>query len=231
MKINESCSKWLIAAFLLLSSFEVTAEYGAIPMPESMHSVWVGQDIVQNGIPMQIQSFTYGGSVENLLAYYKNQWENTGQSDIPGFVEQEVGGWAIISHLENTTNTVVQAKSSDDGGAEGYISQATLGAKSDVKEIIRDFPKMSGSDVISATESSDSNREATTLIFSNHFSVESNTVFYKSKMKALGWSYVHGAEQGKTSILLFNGEGTQTEIAISKNENGMTIIFANVVNG
>ena len=231
MKINEWCSKWLMSALFLFFSFEVVAEYGAIPMPDSMHSVWVGQDIVQNGIPMQIQSFTYSGSVENLLAYYKNQWATPGQSDVPGFVENEAGGWAIISHLESNSNIVIQAKPSDSGGAEGFISQATLGAQSDVEEIISEFPKMSGSDVISATESSDSNREATTLIFSNHFSVESNARFYKDKMKALGWNYLYGSVQGRTSILLFNGAGSQTEIAISKNENGTTIIFANVVDG
>jgi len=223
--------KWLITACVLLLSLGVKAGYDSVPMPEDMQSVWVGEDIVQNGIPMQIQSFTYGGSVENLLSFYKTQWEKPKSSEIPGFLVQQVAEWTIISHLEKSKTTVVQIMTGDDSGTMGYISQATLGAPSDVVELIRDFPKMNGTDVISATESTDANKETTTLILSNYFSVDSNADYYKTKMKSMGWKYIHGADKDNTSVLLFNGKDSQAEIAISKNKNGTTIIFANVVGG
>jgi hypothetical protein len=223
--------KYLQIFCVMCFSMGVKAGYEGVPMPQGMKSVWVGEDIVQNGIPMQIQSFTYGGTVESLLSFYKTQWAKPQASEIPGFLVQQAGEWTIISHLETSEMTLVQVKAGNDNNSIGYISQATLGASSDVVELIREFPKMNGTDVISATESTDANKDTTTLILSNSFSVDSNSQYYKNKMKSMGWKYIHGAEQENTNVLLFNGKDSQAEIAISKNKNGTTIIFANVVGG
>ncbi len=51
-----------------------------------------------------------------------------------------------------------------------------------------EFPRLSGTKVMSDTGSIDSGRVGNTLILKNNYTVSSNTSFYKSKMQSQGWT-------------------------------------------
>jgi hypothetical protein len=55
------------------------ADWPEIIAPPSSNVQWVAKDMVQNGVPMQIQSFSSDSAVGDVLAYYRDNW-NTGLS-------------------------------------------------------------------------------------------------------------------------------------------------------
>lgn len=225
MKGLNTLQRFFLATFYAASGV-VSA---AIPIQQNMQTVWVAESVVHNGIPMSIQSFKSVASVNNVLAFYETQWAKPIREGVPGYVRSEVGGWQVISRLEHGVNMVVQAKSGEQGGAEGFVSEAKVSAVSVNEKKINRFPRMSGSDVVSMTESSDAGRNASTFILTNHFSVESNSTYYQSKFQQMGWKSALNQVNGGTSVLMFNKDGAQIDIAISANDRGLTVIYANLV--
>lgn len=203
----------------------------ATPTPSNMDVVWVGDNIVHNGVPMEIQSFHSADGVNGVLEFYRQTWGKQGSQDMPGFIENSVGEWAIISRIEDGKNTVVQVKQSDRGGSEGYISFADLNITPAFNKITDEFPKLGGSEVISSTESKDFNSEATTIVMTNGHSVDRNADFYSKKIVAMGWELNRRFSQDDTEMLFFVGPKSRIEVAISRSNLGKTTIFANVVHG
>ncbi len=196
--------------------------------PPSTQLTWVAEDIVQNGVPMQVQQLQSGLSVGEVLNFYRTQWSGAAQGDGPAFVENQVGEWQTISQLKNDRQVVVQVKPGEAGGAEGFISVADIGATPERDREAEAFPAMSGSQLVSSTRSRDGEKFATTIIYLNSFSVESNGNYYKEEMTADGWSMVHRLVQEDNTVMLFNRQGKSCEIALSDNR-GRTVILANIL--
>jgi hypothetical protein len=221
----------LITALILFGSANqsVWAEGLAdLAFPPGTRTAWVAENIEQNGVPMQIQQLTSVATVNEVLDFYRAQWKDSADPSIPGFVENKVGEWQTISQLENNLQTVIQIKNSRSGGTEGFASQIDIRSTPGSNRATRNFPRKSGSQLISSTESKDGAKTATTILLMNAFSIKSNADFYHSKMRAKGWSLAHAKNQSSVSILLFNRSGKSCEIAISKNK-GRTVIFANIL--
>lgn len=223
--------KTLVGLIILCLSNSVFAESWNVPVPDGVKSVWVGENMIQNGVPVKVQSFSTDMPASQIISFYKNEWAQAVESGQPGFIENQVGDWSVISRLENKTNTVIQVKKGSNGGTEGFISVSEPFATPRLSKIMKQFPKMGGTDLISATESKDFDKKATTMIFQNSFSVESNVSYYKSNMHSSGWTLNHSSAQDGTAIMLFSKKNIKSEIAINKSGSGRTTIFANVVTG
>jgi len=221
--------KTLLIIILSYIPLVALASGSQVPVPSGVKLVWVADNIIQNGLPLEVQSFHSTLSPEAILSFYQSEWAQSSQPDQPGYIENNVSDWRVISRLEGNKNTVIQVKESVNGGAEGFISVSEPFATKKPNKIAKNFPKMGGSDLISVTESVDSGKGATTIIFQNTFSVASNLEYYKSSMASKGWSLNHSVDQGATAIMLFARKGAKCEIAISKVGSGRTTIFANVV--
>lgn len=223
----------LAAALFCLCNIGPVAGAGDLSelvLPPGASTVWIGENIEQNGVPMQIQALTSSASVDQVLSFYRSQWENSADPDIPGFVENQVGEWQTISQLENDLQTVIQIKASSSGGVEGFVSQIDIRATPGSNRTTRNFPRKNGSQLISSTESNDSGKTATTILLMNTFSVASNTSFYQSQMPGKGWSLAYARNHSGVSMMLFNRSGRSCEIAISKDRGrGRTIVMANIL--
>jgi hypothetical protein len=220
-------SNKLVALLLLVSSSVLSEGLATLVLPPGTKTVWVAEDIKQNGVPMQIQQLTSSATVAEVLKFYRSQWADSSDPNVPGFVENQVGEWQTISQLINNQQTVVQVKTGRNGGTEGYVSQIDTRSKPGDDRVTRNFPRKSGTQLISSTASKDGAKISTTILLMNTFSVVTNTDFYKLKMPGKGWSLAHTVNQGEVSMMLFNRPGRTCEIAISKNK-GRTIIMANI---
>lgn len=197
-------------------------------LPPGMRASWVAENIEQNGVPIQIQKLTSGASVNDVLAFYRAQWSESTDPEVPGYVENQVSEWKTISQLENNQQTVIQVKARPGGGTEGFASRIDIRSSPGTNRVTRNFPRKSGTQLISSTESKDGAKSATTILMMNTFSVSSNADFYRSKMRARGWKLVHAVNPVGLSTMLFNRSKKSCEIAISKNR-GKTIIMANIL--
>ncbi|HHJ14796.1 MAG TPA: hypothetical protein ENJ79_10575 [Gammaproteobacteria bacterium] len=198
-----------------------------LPVPPGAQAAWVAQQAVQNGVPVEIQRLELSGSVEDVLAYYRTRWADPVDSDAPGYIERQAGGWRIISRLEGDRQTVVQLRRMPQGGVEGFVSRADLSATPASNRATREFPRKSGTRLVSSTESPDGAGKATTIMLINRFSVAANVRFYQRQMGFRGWRVVHASQAEGTAVLLFNKPGKRCEIAVS-HDRGRTVIMANL---
>lgn len=198
-----------------------------VPIPEGATTSWVAEQIVQNGVPTEIQAISYPGGTEELMAFYRGQWESTDEG--AGFREAEVGQWTMISRKEGNELAVVQVAEDASGNTAGYISVARYAGSVGPVEAAATFPKIGGTNTVSATESEDFGKRATTMVFSNDASIGQNAAFYRRELETLGWSLAHDTIQEDTQVLFFVSKVGQLELAISQAKAGSTIIFSNMV--
>jgi hypothetical protein len=69
------------------------------PTPE-FKLTWIMQDILYNGMPMQVRRFDSTEAPPAILAYYRREWKPVAQK--PGAIEYEVGEWKVIAILRGT---------------------------------------------------------------------------------------------------------------------------------
>jgi hypothetical protein len=186
---------------------------------------------------MKVQAFSFSGTPSEILAFYENQWQQPVAKGQPGFIRNDIGEWQVISRFENGENQLVQVKLNKAGFSEGYLSMHSdyltrhvKGASVELENQLTKFPVKSGSDVVSFTQSSDQNRQATTWFITNKQSIDTNSRFFLDSAPGLGWQQVSQRRFGDASVLLFNAQQAQIEIAIHRNSRGITVILANVVN-
>jgi hypothetical protein len=189
---------------------------------------WVAEDIEHNGTPMQIQSFRGGGSADQVMQFYRDRWSSRADGDVPGFVENKVGPWQVISIIENGSVLALQLQNGPNGQASGFASVTNPAAISATRDVVTTLPRPSGSTLISHTRSRDGMRQASTLVLTNNRALSSNRDFYANAMPGKGWAVSHQHEHQGTAVLLFERDGQSCEIAISRNDRGKTVIVANL---
>lgn len=200
--------------------------------PPRSSTVFVG-DVVQNGMPLQMKQFYSDLRPVELLSYYRHSWSDNRrtQNNVPAVIEKKVGDWTVLSKQEGQYSVVVQVKNGENGGAEGLISVLKLMKTPIVNPISKKFPRLGGTKILSDTVSRDGDKQASTLILMNDYSVDSNHAFYRSKMELKGWTLVRGDVREGAVTLLFNKQGQQCEMAINSDGKGDSIIIVNIVMG
>jgi hypothetical protein len=198
--------------------------------PPDAEVIYVG-DVIQNGIPLQMKQFSADYPLAELFAFYKQRWSDIGEREenVPAYIEKKAGDWWILSKMEESCSVVVQAKESEPGRVEGFISVSDLSRKKGTGSAVDEFPLLESSQLVSSTEAVDKGRDAATLIIMSESSVEDNSEYYRQEMVTQGWSFQRGDTRNNTTTLYFSRQGQLCEMAISPADEGKTAIFANLV--
>ncbi|MES9993790.1 MAG: hypothetical protein ABW098_17710 [Candidatus Thiodiazotropha sp.] len=198
--------------------------------PVDANVTYVG-DVVQNGLPLQMKKFKVSSTAAEVLNYYKQRWSDVTAHDenIPSYIEKRVGDWWVLTKIESSSSVVVQVKESGDGYVEGLISVSDLSKRKKPNTWETDFPRISGTQLLSNTESNDNGRQAFTLILVNDSSISENNDYYRSNMEAEGWSYSRGGVNAGVSMLHFVKDNWQCDMTVTMADDGKTVIFANLV--
>lgn len=193
--------------------------------PETRLS-WVGQDIVQNGMSMQIVQLQSSRSIPEVLRFYREDWRNYHKPGTRATVTRTVGEWQMLSTLIEQHNVVVQLKR-EASQTTGFLSATPLDTQPRKNSISKHFPRQGGTQLISSTESNDGGAKATTLILQNNRSLRANQAFYQNSLQRSGWTLSRSNVLGGTAAMLFDRASGSMELAISRDK-GTTTIFANV---
>jgi hypothetical protein len=197
--------------------------------PPNAHVVWVADDMVQNGVPMQIKQFSSRMRPEDVIRFYQSEWDDGSQRKP---VLNKLGEWTIIGKQFSEYYVTVQVKPGQSGGSEGFLGASKLpaGIKS---KTTTDFPMLANSKLLSKTDSIDLTADANTIMLSNNYSVQSNTGFYESKMPERGWTLTRKdrvpGKGGYASFLYFQDDNRACTIVINQSRIGESLIVANVV--
>lgn len=198
--------------------------------PPNATVAYIG-DVVQNGLPIEMKKFSTRMTVSEVLAFYKHRWSDTSdkKENVPAYLEKQVGAWHILSKMEVQSSVVVQARKTDQGMTEGYISVTDTAQGGEPNRWTKEFPRMRGTQLLSNTESVDKGRNAYTLILYNEYSISQNRDYYRANMPSEGWQYTRSGEKSSTAMIYFKKGIWYCEIAFTKAVDGKTVIFANLV--
>ena len=214
---------------LLVTHVSIAGQWPVVVAPPHSTVAWVADDLNQNGVPMQIQTFTSSSSLDELTDFYRQQWASDGQAA----VETQMGEWYVIGQRQGDYYVTVQARQVGKQASEGFIAvndlKPLLDGRTDVDNA---FPRMGGSVMISNTATRDAGRPATTLLFENSYAVNANASFYVGELKSSGWSLrtsFDRPENGRdTHVLYFERASEACAITVADAGDGRTIIAVNL---
>jgi hypothetical protein len=199
------------------------------PAPPGSKLGAVADDMKYEGMRLNIRRFDVELTVEQVLAFYREQWEER-------YVENDMPPWLMISKKEGDRFFTVQVQPSGPNSSWGYLGISDLpqvleqGGKLGGNK--KRFPMMSGSVVINDLASSDIGRSGRTLLINNGYSVQGNANYYRDHYKSKGWMTVidQSADAATNHVLLFQSGSSSVSLTIDTGEQGTNIVVNEVNN-
>ncbi len=226
-KLPIQCLVYLLFGLLLITSkaFAWVNKLPKVALPDNASLAWVSNNINHNGVAMSIQSFTSTQDVSQVFDFYRQQWARSDSR--PGYMENDVDGWAVISQLQREHSIALQLKPGSNGGSEGFLSIAAKDGLQAMPD--HDIPVPSGAQEISSSYVEEHNTQAFTNIYLSQDDAGSVASFYRSRMKVKGWSLANEERIEGQHILLFDKKGDRCEFVVGPSENNGSIVFVNKV--
>ena len=218
---------WVVLLFAFSSSAHATPK--EFPVPSWLNKVQVADQMIINGIPSLVQHFEAYKEIDELLEFYRRQW-NDGSSGTPGYREANVSPWHIISRLDGHYLYTVQVQQDEAFNIKGYLAIADLKAmKKPLKSGSR-VPLMGGSKIINDVTSFDPGKKGRTLLLINKYSVASNSNFYRNYYLDRGWGKLMDMNSEGAFIMAFAKHNKETHLVINHIE-GSTQVVMNIIEG
>lgn len=224
MRMNVENTIGIVFMFIVAGS-PVHASDSSISLPENAQTAWISNNLNQSGMVLSIRTFKSSDNVDDVLDYYRKIWFREGK--IPGYIEDEMMEWSIISQLRKEANVVLQVKSSDLGGTTGFLSIAKLDGKT--QSVDADFPVPDATEEFASTFLRENGADVHTMTFITKQSIGITSGFYKEQLKKQGWLLASDRKISGSNILLFNRRDDRCELVIQELNPEDTVIFANRV--
>jgi len=219
-RLNAALVCCLVAAVSTASASDVD-----ISIPDNARVARVSNGLNQNGMQLSIQTFQSPDSTDAVLEFYRKQWFREG--DIPGFVENEMGEWQLISQLRDEHNIVLQVKPGMEGGSEGFLSVAEKTGGRRAPEV--DFPMPDGTERFSSTYVEENDSQVHTMTFVSNQDIGSAASFYRDTLPRRGWELAREDSYNGSQIMMFNRKGDRCELVVSQPDGDITVIYVNRV--
>lgn len=100
---------------------------------------------------------------------------------------------------------------------------------SQLRDVGRDFPMMSGSNVINDIDHFDPGKRGRTLLFVNEFSADANAGFYRRVLTSDGWNIVQDHALPTTGnrtayVMTLRRGAAETSMSITRNGESTTVL-------
>ena len=201
--------------------------FSPFPAPPKSQTLSVSEETQSLGMKLRIRKFTSRLSPEQVIGFYQQLWPEDGAlTPLPP--------WQMIgrAHKGKFYNVQVQSQGR---GSWGYLSVSDLPKRIEDNSLEiskKDFPMLSGSQVIDDQRHQDPHKRGRTLMISNQFSIDANSKFYLEHYRRLGWK-VSGNTQGsrlRGRVLVLQKGNDLLNLTIQKLAGG-TYVVANTVSG
>ncbi len=223
--VNKYSYCWVFLLIVIFFSASSVSAAELLPPPPNSTIASVSRDSSILGINMSIRRFDSRLSAEQVIEFYSKRWTNT--AAITHF-----SPWQMIGKAERKKYLNVQVQTGP-SGSWGYLSISDLPerlAKNDFElPDGKNFPKMSGSKVLSDQQQRDDIKDARTLVLSNGFSVDSNSQFYRQHYKSQGWQLVADSKGSKMkgAAMTFSRGRSLLSLTINRLDS-ITSVVANI---
>ena len=213
----------LVTSLLVCTNIYAAPKF---PAPPDSRINRPGDNMVVNGIAMDIRQFTSKKSVEEVLQFYRDFWPE-GTPEEPGYTETDIlEPWQIITRVENGYLMTVQVTYEGDGGSSGLLGMSRLPDPDNLPKLGKGFPKLSGSNVTNDIHSRDIGKDGRTVQLMNNYSVEHNATFYINHYTGQGYGIdmEQTVSGGDTQNLRFSNGSKNVTIVIHRTNNGSVVI-------
>ena len=224
IKYKQTLFKSLVACLLVFTCAAHAAP--KFPAPPDSKINRPGDNLVVNGIPMDIRQFISKKSVEEVLQFYRDFWPD-GTPEKPGYTETDIlEPWRIITRVENGYLMTVQVTEEGDRGSSGLLGMSRLPDPENLPTLGKGFPKLSGSNVTNDIHSKDIGKDGRTIQLMNQYSVDHNATFYINHYTGQGYGIDmdQPISGGDTHNLRFSNGNKNVTIVIHRTNNGSVVI-------
>lgn len=219
-------NKYLFLSVSILSSLftnTVFAEEDDVVIPENANTAWISTNLNQSGMVMSIRAFHSPDDVDTVFDFYRSAWFSEGE--IPGFLEDKMMDWTLISQKRDSENVVLQLKPTDQGGSTGFLSIAQLGGVSSPNE--HGFPLPDETEEFATTYIKENGADVHTMTFITKQPVGVTAAFYKDRLSRKGWAMARSMDVKGSNVLLFNRKDDRVEMVIQPLNGEDTAIYVN----
>ena len=187
-----SARHYLLLALLLAGAGHAMACPQKIPT--GMSAVIVGEDVVVNGMKMQMLQVEGKQKVAPTFDQVEKEWTEAGYL----VKRSQAEGWNVLAALSEKCLTTLQLV--DKGGSFGYLAVNKLDKYAKVRQ--PKVPLPPGAKVLSTVQSDDDGRKGSTMALAVSQSVQQLTEFYLKRLRDDDWSGVQAqALMGKDRAL------------------------------
>ena len=200
-----------------------------LPPPPRSRVGLMGEDMVFNGIPMDVQMFQSDLTVAEVLKFYSEYWP-AGTEKEPGYVISEAfKPWTLITRADDGYLMTVQVTATG-SGSRGFLARSSLDGALEADPLGTGFPVMHGSSPMNDVRANDAGKDGRTLTFVNDRTPEANAEYYRTWFTSRGWTPDMDKEPGeKGHVLAFRNGDKSVNIVINGRE-GRTYIVAQTTN-
>jgi hypothetical protein len=186
----------------------------------------IGEDMVVNGMPVQIQQVSSRDSVKDVMARVEQTWREAGFN----VKRQDLAQWKVISALSEECLTTLQL--TDSKGTVGFLAIGEPDKTKDRAAVVKkgDVPLPSGSQVVSTLSAKDGPRASTTTMITSKRSVTDMREHFVRGLEQAGYGNVRAQEvQGASSMdraqLVSGQRGGDIVQVVIFNQQGTTAVI------
>jgi len=204
------------------------SSWADIDFPPKAKVKIVSDAISVNGLSMNIWEITSPDSVDEVLDFYKWLWSDSPSDDLPGYLENELGEWQLISRATETYLISVQLKSMSMNRSKGLVSVSNFGRSYKGRFTLgRNFTALHGSNVIADFKSDDLGKKSSTVVVENTHSTGANYDYYRTHYLDDGWRLlgVRLPIFSKGEALIMKKGKQELRIAIGKDKKVTRIVI------
>lgn len=173
---------WPLALAGALSAAAQASPWLELPQPPRSEASWVIRQGAINGIPSQVQELFTPLPPQEVLSFYRRQFEQQGA--LPK--ASSARGWQQLALQRDPLNVLVQVRPGEDGGARVLLSQMDLRARR--HELIpSELPALPGARLMQSTESWDGGRRSRYVNFISADSFEQQLQRLRGHWQRRGW--------------------------------------------
>lgn len=191
--------------------------------PAGSQWVWVGKQMMVDGIPMSMKTFSFSGQEQQLVSHFENDWKTQGHGT---YSRKILGPKRFLTYVTQDFITTVEYMMHA-GGYSGTI--AVSSPKRFRTKIHPSILKPPSARVVSNIESLDEGVYSQSVTFLSRKGHAYNVEYYKSQMRAQGWLQVSGRCEPSGCNLHLQSSVGQLQISIKDlpgdNGKGSRILF------
>jgi len=217
----------VVACAALLRAGVTLARPPDFPAPDDAVASKVAEEIVVGGRRMTVRAFTTDDSVEDVVDFYKEEWQDPPVEGAPGFAldTDSIAPWTLLTRVEDDYVMTVQVMERKPSGAFGFLALGKLPEPGEKPLAPPAPPAMQGSEVLSNVLSKDKGQEGQTAMLHNDKSLTSNVTFYRNHYRDWRVDVDREVDRGKMHALTFTRGREQVAITIQTGRTGSHIVL------